>query len=67
LVELVLAQNASDDYKKELVEAYAYLGSYQLNKMNDRAKAESLWNEGLKIDPANKAINDRLTELRSGQ
>ena len=46
-------------YKKDLVEAYQYLGSYYITA-KDKAKSTEMWSKVKVLDPANKLAEDAL-------
>lgn len=46
-------------YKKDLTEAYSYLGSFYMNK-KDKVKALEVWNKVKELDPANKTADEAL-------
>jgi tetratricopeptide (TPR) repeat protein len=50
-----LAKGDTEKNKKELIEAYTYLGSYYLLVNKDKEKAEEAWNNVRTLDPTNKA------------
>jgi tetratricopeptide (TPR) repeat protein len=50
-----LAKADTDKNKKELIEAYTYLGSYYLLVNKDKEKADEAWNNVRALDPTNKA------------
>jgi tetratricopeptide (TPR) repeat protein len=50
-----LAKVDTEKNKKELVEAYTYLGSYYLLVNKDKAKSDEAWNNVRTLDPTNKA------------
>jgi len=50
-----LAKTDTEKNKKELVEAYTYLGSYYLLVNKDKAKSDEAWNNVRALDPNNKA------------
>ncbi len=50
-----LAKGDTEKNKKELIEAYTYLGSYYLLVSKDRTKSDEAWNNVRTLDPANKA------------
>lgn len=58
-----LVGNDSEKYKKELVEAYAYLGYYYYLQ-NDKAKSKSYWAQVLSLDPDNKQAKDVVKQLK---
>lgn len=57
------ASNESDKYKRELVEAYAYLGYYYYLQ-KDNAKSKSYWQQVLLLDPVNKQANDVIKQMK---
>ncbi len=50
-----LAKSDTEKNKKELIEAYTYLGSYYLLVNKDKTKSDEAWNNVRTLDPANKA------------
>lgn len=50
-----LAKADTEKNKKELVEAYTYLGSYYLLVNKDKEKADEAWSNVRLLDPTNKA------------
>jgi tetratricopeptide (TPR) repeat protein len=65
LVQLLTVINpellAAPTAKKELVEAYTYLGTFY--SITDKEKAIATYNKALVIDPQNVAIAERLKPL----
>lgn len=57
------ATKDSDKFKKELIEAYSYLGYYYYLQ-NDNAKSKSYWQEVLALDPENKQASDVIKQLK---
>lgn len=57
------ATKDSDKFKKELIEAYSYLGYYYYLQ-NDNAKSRSYWQEVLALDPENKQASDVIKQLK---
>jgi tetratricopeptide (TPR) repeat protein len=58
-----LAEKESDKYKKELIEAYSYLGYYYYLQ-GDNSKSKSYWQQVLSLDPQNKQANDVVKQLK---
>lgn len=50
-----IAKADAEKNKKELIEAYTYLGSYYLLVNKDRSKSDEAWNNVRTLDPSNKA------------
>ena len=50
-----LAKGEPEKNKKDLVEAYSYLGSYYLFVNKDKAKADEAWTSVRALDPSNKS------------
>lgn len=58
-----LSVNEKEKYKKELVEAYSYLGYYfYLQKDNDKSKEN--WLKVISLDPENKQATEVLKQLK---
>jgi len=58
-----LAIKEPDKFKKELVEAYSYLGYYYY-LLEDKATSKSFWQKVLDIDPENKQAIDVMKLLK---
>lgn len=58
-----LVGSDSEKFRKELVEAYAYLGYYYYLQ-NDKAKSKSYWEQVLSLDPENKQAKDVVKQLK---
>ena len=52
-----------DKYKKELTEAYSYIGYYTFLK-KDNVKSKEAWKKVRELDPANKKADDALKILK---
>lgn len=59
-IELVL--NEKNQPKKDLIEAYNYLGTYWVQK-EDNAKAKEYFNKIIELDPENKTAKEALKAL----
>jgi tetratricopeptide (TPR) repeat protein len=53
LVEVMQADTANANYKKWMVEAYAYLAAYEANTEKDYAEAVGYFEKVLEVDPEN--------------
>jgi tetratricopeptide (TPR) repeat protein len=53
---------APDKYKKDLAEAYSYMGYYYLLK-NDQVKAKAAWKKVKEFDPSDKKADEALKAL----
>jgi tetratricopeptide (TPR) repeat protein len=60
---ILLAGPEQDKYKKELIEAYSYIGYYTLLK-KDHVKSKEAWKKVRELDPANKKAEDALKLLK---
>lgn len=58
-----IAAKEAEKFKKELVEAYAYLGYYYYLQ-KDNAQSKVYWQQVLLLDPENKQANDVLKQLK---
>jgi tetratricopeptide (TPR) repeat protein len=58
-----LAWSDQNKYKKELTEAYSYIGYYYLLR-NDRAKSRDFWKKVKEIDPLNKKAEEALKAIK---
>ncbi|GMU97064.1 MAG: hypothetical protein AMXMBFR50_25790 [Ignavibacterium album] len=58
-----LVGDDSGKYKKDLVEAYSYLGYYYYLQ-NDIAKSKNFWVQVLLLDPENKQAKDVVKQLK---
>jgi tetratricopeptide (TPR) repeat protein len=63
LVEKALAN--PDKYKKELIEAYEYFGSYYVNVKLDIPKAKSYFEKILQLDPAHAQAKEALKVINA--
>ncbi len=53
-----LAKSDTEKNKRELIEAYTYLGSYYLLVNKDKSKSDEAWNNVRTLDPTNKAASE---------
>ncbi len=58
-----IAGNESDKFKKDLIEAYSYLGYYYYLQ-KDNAQSKSYWQQVLSLDPGNVQANDVVKQLK---
>ena len=58
-----LAGSDQNKYKKELMEAYSYIGYYYLLK-KDHAKSKDAWKKVKELDPSNKKADEALKALK---
>jgi tetratricopeptide (TPR) repeat protein len=60
---LELAEKDPKASKRDLAEAYSFLGYYNIQK-NDNAKAKEFYNKVLSVDPENKQAKDVLAKIK---
>jgi tetratricopeptide (TPR) repeat protein len=56
---------APDKYKKELIEAYDYLGAYYIHKEENVMKAKTYYEKILLLDPSNPTAKEFMKTLNS--
>ena len=68
-LELVLADDAKtqEKEKKNIIEAYDYLGTYALQHKDNIAEATSYFRKVLELDPANARAKEFMNELSKAQ
>jgi len=59
-----IALEDTEKNKKELIDAYDYLGQFALHKKNDLAAATKYFREILKLDPQNERAKDFMDAVR---
>jgi hypothetical protein len=60
---IVISGTEQDKYKKELIEAFSYIGYYNLLKM-DNVKSREAWKKVKELDPSNKKADEALKTLK---
>jgi tetratricopeptide (TPR) repeat protein len=60
------ASSNPEKYKKDLIEAYEYLGSYYINIKPDVAKAKGYYQKILELDPSHKDAQNVLKAMKAG-
>jgi tetratricopeptide (TPR) repeat protein len=65
VLSMVKPEEKTTTYKKETIEALEYLGSYYVS-INDKAKADEIFNQLKEIDPNNPKVKNYFTPQKSG-
>lgn len=65
VLEIVKPEEKSTTYKKDVVEAYEYLGYYYVTK-KDKAKADEIFKALQEIDPSNQKAKDYFAPPKQG-
>lgn len=60
-----IGEKSPEKHKKELVEAYDYLGTYTLQIQNNVVEAKSYFQKVLAIDPANERAKEFMKQLNA--
>jgi tetratricopeptide (TPR) repeat protein len=60
---IALAGSDQSKYKKELIEAYSYIGYYYLLK-NDHIRSKDAWKKVKELDPSNKKAEEALKNIK---
>jgi tetratricopeptide (TPR) repeat protein len=51
-------------YKRNLTDAYSYLGLYYYEKMKDKEQAKTYFTKALEVDPANEIAAEMMKQYK---
>ena len=63
LISIMEKDTANPNYKKWMVEAYAYMAAFEVNNQKDYAEAVDLFEKVLEVDPENESAKKYIVIL----